>query len=324
MNLFARLKVNTKGDSMFDFYKIRKNKVHKFRQKVNIHLDKGQYVLKTITTVDELIEALKLRYQVFHREMIGKSKPKGIDVDEFDFICDHLIIVDKKTSQIVGTYRLNCSAFSNQIYSAQEFNIRKIMELKGTKLELGRACIHRDFRNGLVINLLWRGIAQYMQATDSKILFGCASIKTESPRQAALIYRYFEAHNHLSEEYSCAPNFNFTMPDLNLWMKATANLAENKYFHSPSQGDITKNNFLFSESELTEVESLIPSLCRAYFKAGAVICGEPAYDKEFKCIDFLTALPRENLNRALWRRYNTTQPQTYVHNSESYHPVMTT
>lgn len=266
-----------------DFFQIRKNRVHQFRPKVEIYSDRGPYILKTVSSSSELIEALKLRYQVFHVEMIGKNKLRGIDVDQYDFLCDHLIIKDKKSQRIVGTYRLNCSLFSQKFYSENEFNLKNIFALPGIKLELGRACIHKDFRKGMVINLLWRGIAEYMSKTNSEILFGCASIKTAQPRQAALLYQHFANEQRFQNHLLCPPTRPFTMPLLDLWI------------HSLQRP--------LTESENQEVSELIPPLCRAYLKIGAFLGGEPAYDKDFKCIDFLTILHRENLNKALWRKY---------------------
>lgn len=266
-----------------DFFQIRKNRVHQFRPKVEIYSDRGPYILKTVSSSSELIEALKLRYQVFHVEMIGKNKLRGIDVDQYDFLCDHLIIKDKKNQKIVGTYRLNCSLFSQKFYSENEFNLKNILALDGIKLELGRACIHKDFRKGMVINLLWRGIAEYMSKTNSEILFGCASIKTTHPRQAALLYQHFANEQRFQNHLLCPPTRPFTMPLLDLWI------------HSLQRP--------LTESENQEVLELIPPLCRAYLKIGAYLGGEPAYDKDFKCIDFLTILHRENLNKALWRKY---------------------
>lgn len=266
---------------MLQFYRLRSNKIHKFKPKISIVSDRGPFLLKTVTTSEELIEALKLRYEVFHREMLGKTREKGIDVDEFDFVCDHLIIVEKKSGRIVGTYRLNSSG---QYYSAQEFHLRRILETSGTKLELGRACIHKDFRRGIVIALLWRGIAEYMSAIQSQILFGCATIKTESPRQAALLYTHFLREGRIQEDLWCPPTKAYSMNHLDLW--------------------IEKFNRPLTLEEQTEVEDLIPPLCRAYLKAGALLGGEPAYDAAFKCIDFLTILPFENLNKVMWKKYS--------------------
>jgi putative hemolysin len=273
-------RVSTTLSSM---YQMRLNRINKFKPKIEVSSEVGPFVVKTASTSEELKEALHLRYQVFHREMIGKTKENGIDVDEYDFLCDHLVIVEKKTNKIVGTYRMNCTDFSNDFYSAREFDLSRIMEQPGIKLELGRACIHKDFRRGVVISLLWRGIADYMAQSHAQLLFGCASIKTENPRQAALIYKYFQAKGRIISEYMAPPTLPYTMPKLDLWIN---------YFQDP-----------MTEAEIKEVEALIPPLCRAYLKIGAYIGGEPAWDAEFKCIDFLTILHREDLNRTLWKRY---------------------
>lgn len=269
---------------MLQFLQLRKHKVHKFQTKVQIYQEAGPYILKTVSHSEELVQALKLRYEVFHLEMMGKQKKTQVDVDMFDFVCDHLIIVDKKSQKIIGTYRLNCSLFSSQFYSAEEFNLRKILEQPGAKLELGRACIHADHRRGIVISMLWRGIAEYMNATGSQILFGCASIKTESARSAALIYQYFKQQGRFKDDLLTPPTAAYSMENLDLWIAS--------FKDRP-----------LTEAEITEAESLIPALCRAYLKAGAYLGGEPAYDPAFHCIDFLTILPIENLNRTLWRKY---------------------
>jgi putative hemolysin len=283
LDFISEAQLQQRETSMFEFVKLRKHKIHQFKPKVHIFSDKGPFILKTVETADELIEALRLRYQVFHRELLGKFRPTGIDVDEFDFVCDHLVIVDKKTKKIVGTYRFNSSEFSHNFYCEQEFHMENLMSRPGTKLELGRACIHSEYRRGAVIALLWRGIADYMKAINASILFGCASIKTESPRQAALLYHYFHRDGRFKEGMLCPPTAKYTMPNLDLWIE---NLSRE-----------------LTVEEKTEIDELIPPLCRAYLKAGSLMGGEPAYDSAFKCIDFLTILPRENLNAALWRKY---------------------
>lgn len=283
LNNLALSSLNRVSHTLHSLYQMRTNRMHRFKPKVEIYSEVGPFLVKTVTTVEELKEAFSLRYQVFHREMIGVKKAQGIDVDEYDFLCDHLIIQEKRTQKIVGTYRLNCSLFSDQFYSSREFNLSRIMQQPGVKLELGRACIHKDFRRGIVISLLWRGIADYMAATNAQILFGCASIKTESPRESALLYRSFFEENRFTPEYFAPPTLPFTMPQLDLWIKNI-------------KGPLT-------QTEKDEVKNLIPPLCRAYLKIGAYLGGEPAWDPEFKCIDFLTILHREDLNRTLWKRF---------------------
>lgn len=265
------------------YYQLRMNRIHKFKPKIEIQSEVGPFLVKTVTNTEELKEALTLRYEVFHKEMLGKKNLQGIDVDEFDFNCDHLVIKEKRSGRVVGTYRLNCSLFTDDFYSAKEFVLGKIMQLPGVKLELGRACIHKDFRRGILISLLWRGIAEYMAACDAKYLFGCATVKTDDPRDAALLTRYFEEENRISAGLRTRPTLPFTMPLLN-------------YFLNDIQHPL-------NESQKAHAQELIPPLCRAYLNAGAAIGGEPAWDQEFKCIDFLTILKRDDLNRTLWKKY---------------------
>lgn len=269
--------------NVFDYYNLRQHKVHRFQPKIEIENEVGPFIYRTVRNPDELIMALRLRYEVFHHEMIGKFDQVGIDVDEYDAQCDHLIIIEKRTEKIVGTYRLNCSLFSNDFYSAREFYLINILDQPGIKLELGRACIHKDFRRGIVISLLWKGIADYMAASQAQILFGCASIKTDNPRQASILYKHFESQGRLVQKYFAPPTLKYTMPGLGLWIQ------------SYQSG--------LNEVEKQEAEALIPPLCRAYLKIGAYLGGEPAFDPEFNCIDFLTVLHRDDLNRTLWKRY---------------------
>lgn len=271
------------SSTLQSMYQMRLNRINRFKPKIEVYSEVGPFLVKTVSSVEELKQALSLRYQVFHREMIGKTNENGVDVDEFDLHCDHLVIVEKKTEKVVGTYRLNCSEFSKDFYSAREFDLSRILQQPGIKLELGRACIHKDFRRGVVISLLWRGIAEYMALSQSQLLFGCASMKTENPRQAALLYKYFAGKGRIVSDYLAIPTKLYTMPKLDLWIQ---------YFQNP-----------LTEAEAKEVEELLPPLCRAYVKIGAYIGGEPAWDAEFKCIDFLTILHREDLNRTLWKRY---------------------
>ncbi len=265
------------------YYQMRLNRVHKFKAKVNIQSEVGPFEIKTVTDVEELKEALALRYEVFHREMMGKKAPTGVDVDEFDFNCDHLVIKDRRSKRIVGTYRLNCSLFTGSFYSSKEFMMNGILAQPGIKLELGRACIHRDFRRGVLISLLWRGIAEYMAATDAHVLFGCATVKTDDPRDAALLTRYFEEQGRIVAGLRTRPTLEYSMPMLN-------------HFLEEVRSPLTK-------TQRDQAEELLPPLCRAYLKAGAYIGGEPAWDGEFQCIDFLTILHREDLNKTLWKRF---------------------
>ncbi|HEY1079231.1 MAG TPA: GNAT family N-acyltransferase [Bdellovibrio sp.] len=282
INTIAQSSLSKVSLHLQSMYQLRLNRIHKFKAKIVICSDVGPFQIKTVTNVDELKEALALRFEVFHKEMMGKTATHGVDVDEFDFDCDHLIIKEKRTDRIIGTYRMNCSLFTNNFYSGKEFVMSQIMQQPGVKLELGRACIHKEYRRGILISLLWRGIGEYMAATQANILFGCATVKTEDPRDAALLTRYFEEDGRIQPVYRTRPTLPFTMPLLS-------------YFMDEVRGPLT-------ETQRAQAEELLPPLCRAYLKIGASVGGEPAWDQEFGCIDFLTILKREDLNRTLWKK----------------------
>ncbi len=262
---------------------LRWNRVHKFKAKINLHIEVGSYVIKTAETPQELIESFRLRHEVFNQEFRGISGV-GLDFDKFDYYFDHLVIVHKDLKKIIGTYRVNCSKFSKVSYTALEFELQKLFsQNKGPFLELGRACIHKDYRKGSIISLLWRGIAEYMNLSGANILFGCSSLKVNAARETALVHKYLVDQGLVTDKYSCQPTKKFTMPDFANWYD---------YFNKG-----------LSDKQTEEAEGLMPSLLKSYLKLGAQVACEPAFDEDFDCIDLLTILRKEDLAQSLATRF---------------------
>lgn len=254
-----------------------------FSAKTRINFDKGNFTVKTVQTSAELEEVLRLRYEIFHREFRNKKFPFGLDIDRFDHIADHLVIVDRRINKIVGTYRLICSNYSPTFYSQSEFDLGDLMTRPGTKLELSRACIQKDYRTGGVMNLLWRGISQYLQQIEAQYLFGCASVKTTDSLEAARVYKYLRDNSLLSTEMAFGPTAEFVAPQFD------AKLADLD----------ARNESMSSET----AKHVLPPLFNSYLKAGAKVCSRPAFDAEFRCMDFLTVLRVADLTRAYERKY---------------------
>lgn len=265
-----------------EYYYLRLHKIHSFQPKVMIDQKVGSFRLKTASSVQELKSAFQLRYEVFYNELRGSKNQNGWDIDEYDFLCDHLIIIDEKTKAVAAAFRLNSTRFSNLFYSSKEFHINRILQQEGHKTELGRACIKKAYRKGVVISLLWKGIAEYMSKTNSQTLFGCASFQVKTARQAALLHRYFFETNKYTAEYFCPPTLAYKMPDFDAW---AAHYKRN-----------------LSSEEKSEAELLVPSLCKTYLRMGAFLGGEPAWDEDFGCLDFFSILQSEDLNRSLWKK----------------------
>lgn len=250
-----------------------------FAPKVNLNINAGRFVIRTIENYAELEQAFLLRYQVFQIEMIGQKNNQGLDQDQYDISADHLAIFDSKTNQMIATCRLNCSLFSMNFYSEQEFHCSSLISRPEVKLEIGRVCVHKDFRKGIIIMLLWRAIASYMMKTETRLLFGCGSVMTESPTDAIVLYKY------LIEENKVRTHLNISPTD--------------KYKSQIFESLLLDNKNQLSHEQHLYAKELLPSLCRSYFDIGCFTPGPPAFDHEFKCIDFLTVLEIDQLDMRL-------------------------
>lgn len=236
-------------------------------------------ILKKAEGVKEIEAALKLRFEVFNLELmegIASSYLTGMDRDEYDDFCDHLIVVDQAQDLVVGTYRLLPGRRAEKgpgYYSEKEFEMSALKEAGGEKLELGRACVHRDYRDSWVLNLMWTGIALYIDHYNINHVFGCGSIHTTDSLAVSSIYAY------LKDKY----------------------LVEERFRVTPRK-EIPGFNPRAAVDEFTVLQELSP-LLSAYLRLGAQIGGEPALDEEFRVADFFILLHREKLLDRYQRRY---------------------
>ena len=151
----------------------------------------GSLIVRLARDCDEISAAQKLRYQVFHHgDNAPPAKEKNRDCDMFDALCDHMLVVDesRKKDPVVGTYRLLLSQPTTEaegFYSASEYDIAKMLALaekQGMRImELGRSCVHPQYRSKMTLHLLWRGIAAYILKNDIDLMFGCASFPGIDP-----------------------------------------------------------------------------------------------------------------------------------------------
>ena len=138
--------------------------------------------------------AQQLRFEVFNLELgegLAESYATGLDVDPFDEFCDHLIVEELATSEIVGTYRLQTgqlAAANLGYYSEREFDFAPYEPFRCEMIELGRACVHVDHRNFNLLHLLWRGIARYAVERNARMLIGCSSISSQDPTDGIAAY----------------------------------------------------------------------------------------------------------------------------------------
>ena len=219
------------------------------------------------SNASEIKEAQRLRYKVFAEEM-GANLPRNaenLDIDDFDAYCDHLLIRDQASLKVVGTYRVlppHKALEIGRLYSDSEFDLSRLNHLRPKMVELGRSCVHADYRSGAVIMALWSGLAQYMQKHDYEIMLGCASIPmADGGHFAASLFNSFSNDQMAPVEQHAFPRLPLPLDRLN--------------------GGL-------------EVEP--PPLIKGYLKLGAKICSAPAWDPDFNTADVLTMLRLSEIN----------------------------
>lgn len=222
----------------------------------------------------EVREAQRLRYKVFAEEM-GARVPgheQGIDCDLFDAYCDHLLVRDTENSEVVGTYRMLSGAQACRLggfYSDEEFDLTRISHLRDATVEVGRSCVHPDYRNGATIALLWSGIGEYMRRRRYQYLMGCASIGlADGGHYAASVYERLRKSSLSPVEYRVFPRRELPLATL----------------------DDTQ-------------EVPLPPLIKGYVRLGSYVCGAPAWDPDFNTADLLLLLPVSRMETRYARHF---------------------
>ena len=171
--------------------------------------EKDQYLIKFALTEQEIESAFRLRYDVFNLEQGKglKDSQNGIDKDEFDEHCLHLIVVRKDDNRVVGTYRIHFGAVAARsklgFYSEQEYRIDGLAPIAPLAIEVGRTCVAPDSRNGSVVALLWSGISTLICRSGQRFLLGCVSLESTDPIHGWLIYQNLKELRDTEGRSSC-------------------------------------------------------------------------------------------------------------------------
>jgi putative hemolysin len=258
----------------------------------HIHAEVGKYRLRLAQTIEDRDAACRLRFKVFNIEMgegLETSYQTGLDTDQFDLFCEHLLVEEKATHRIVGTYRMqsgSTAAHNLGYYSEQEFHFTPYEPLRAGILELGRASIDREHRTPEVLTLLWRGIAQYATDMGLRYLIGCSSLNSQDPHEGWQMYRQLESYRVLPE-FATEPTGAFACP------------AEQE----GASAQPSPPNLNVDPSASLPALPKVPRLLRTYLAIGARICAAPAWDRAFGTIDFLTLLDLKMLSPSARNRF---------------------
>ncbi len=210
--------------------------------------------------LDQVRQVQRLRYQVFAEEMGARlsAAVPGHDIDLFDNFCEHLMVCDQVTGEVVGTYRLLTPAQAKRAgstYSDLEFDLTRLRSLRERMVELGRSCVHPDYRHGGVIMALWGALAEFMVRNKLDTMIGCASIPM--------------LHNGVTSGDAAA----------SIWHQVKQTHMAGIEFHVRARLPLPVEQF---DTSLA-VEP--PALIKGYLRLGAKVLGAPAWDPDFNTAD---------------------------------------
>lgn len=234
---------------------------------------RGRYSVEIAETQEEINKCLQLRYQIFSEEMGAELKANvtGLDKDQYDQYCIHLMVIDHSVDKAIATTRLltsDAAYHAGGFYSDTEFNLSNIIKDNFRYMEVGRTCIHADYRVGSALPLLWQGIARIVLEQDIDYMFGCASIPYYGEANYISSIMYFIKQHHFSDEE------NRVKPHIPVKM----------------------------EDEATD-DVILPVLLKGYLKQGAVVCGEPYWDAQFGVADVFVLLDCDRIAERYQRHF---------------------
>ncbi|MEV6200280.1 GNAT family N-acyltransferase [Streptomyces sp. NPDC051771] len=239
-----------------------------------------RYLVGLARDQDDVRAAQRLRHLVFAGEMGARldGPEPGLDTDAFDAYCDHLLVREESTGEVVGTYRIlppERAAVAGRLYSESEFDLARLAPIRHDLVEVGRSCVHPAHRNGAVIALIWAGLARYMTDTGHEWLAGCCSIPlADGGALAAATWDTVKAKHLAPEEYWVTPH--------KLWNSDGVRRPEGR----------------------TE----LPPLLRGYIRLGAWVCGAPAHDPDFGVADLYVLLSLRRTNPRYLRHFLSLVP----------------
>lgn len=241
------------------------------------------FTVKLAETDEELRAAQRLRYDVFVRELGGGGEmvdhAEGLERDQFDPYFDHMLAYDDATGEVVGVYRLlpgDRVAEVGRFYSEDEYDLTVLKNSGRKLLELGRSCLHPDFRGGTAMYHLWNGLAKYVSERGIEVLFGVASFHGTDVQ-------------HLAQPLSMLHHNHMAPPELRV----------------RAQPDVFQNMNLVPKDALDRRSAMlqVPALIKAYLRLGGFV-GEGAFiDHAFNTTDVCLILDTTRMNERQRRIY---------------------
>ncbi|HZH08942.1 MAG TPA: GNAT family N-acetyltransferase [Microvirga sp.] len=247
----------------------------------------GSLEVRLATTAQEIRRAQKLRFKVFYEEMSAVPQGAAVlsrrDVDDYDWICDHLLVIDhdakdkplgRPKPKVVGTYRLlrqDVAERHEGFYTSGEYDIAPLLKAHSDLrfLELGRSCVLEPYRTKRTVELLWHGIWAYVLHYKIDVMLGCASLEGTNPKDLALPLSFLH-------HYAAAPD---------------------EWQASALPGRFTAMDILPREAvDPKAALHALPPLIKGYLRLGATFGTGAVIDRQFGTTDVLVVLPVAAIN----------------------------
>ncbi len=257
----------------------------------------GSLEVRLAQTASEVRQAQKLRYRVFYQEGSAIPNPGRLfarrDIDSYDAICDHLLVLDHAPADgqqanrptVVGTYRLLRQPLAEEyggFYTAGEFDIGGLIARHGDLqfLELGRSCVLAPYRNKRTVELLWYGINAYVQQNRIDVMIGCASLDGTDPKQNALPLSFLHHYAGAPEDWRAR-----ALPE--------------RY--------VEMNRISKEAIDPKQALRALPPLIKGYLRLGAYIGDGAVVDHEFGTTDVLIVLPVSAIKKRYMEHFDTSR-----------------
>ena len=266
-----------------------KARLLKKRKQLQSYGRMGSLEVRLASRKKEIKKAQRLRYKVFYKEMSAipdiQTKMKRRDIDVFDKICDHLLVLDHEynsskypfipKSKIVATYRIlteEMAKLSGGFYTQNEFDIEPVLarhKMTHKFLELGRSCVLKPYRSKRSVELLWRGLWAYIQENQANAIIGCASFEGIDPKEHALALSFLHHHASAPDEWKVKAH-------------------KNRY--------VNMNLMPKEEIDMKAALKAMPPLIKGYLRLGAYIGEGAVIDHQFGTTDVMIIMPTENIS----------------------------
>lgn len=245
-----------------------------------------RYSMLLCTDADSIEAAQRLRYDVFTSEpgfaLADDGRSGGLDADRFDQYCDHLLVRDDDTGELVGCYRMlppSGAIAAGGLYIATEFDVTALDPLRPSLVEMGRAVVRHDHRNGAVVLLMWAGILAYLDRSGYDHVTGCVSVPVLDPAGRGVAGSQLRGVRDFVLRRHAAP---------------------------PEYGVRPFRPVVIDGVALDDIEPparlSVPPLMRGYLRLGAQVCGQPAHDPDFGVGDFPALLDKRHADTRYLRR----------------------